>query len=34
MIHSLGDELNYYKKEVGNLKGEKEGLESVLTMKT
>jgi hypothetical protein len=34
MIHQLGEELNFHKKEVQILRSEKDTLESVLTMKT
>ena len=34
MIKTLAEELNYHKKEVQVLRGEKETLESVLTLKT
>ena len=34
MVKNLSDDLNYHKKEVQVLRSEKEGLESVLTMKT
>jgi hypothetical protein len=34
MIRMLAEELNYHKKEVQELRGEKDTLESVLTLKT
>ena len=34
MIKQLAEELNYHKKEVTVLRGEKETLESVLSLKT
>jgi uncharacterized protein YggU (UPF0235/DUF167 family) len=34
MIRMLAEELNYHKKEVTVLRGEKDTLESVLTLKT
>ena len=34
MIRMLAEELNYHKKEVQVLRGEKDTLESVLTLKT
>ena len=34
MINSVSDELNFHKKEVQQLKSEKDTLESVLSMKT
>lgn len=34
MVSTLGDELSYHKKEVQNLRSEKESLESVLNTKT